>query len=587
MAQLSSAELRRVTSWPTALLYPKGSDEPIGFLMPLQTARRSIESLYSPNARRAHFKRADWKFLIRAAINTSATFDAIHKAGCVIGSISPASLLVGQDASVHLTDCDSLQINLENSLTSSQTSLETLTPPELQGKPFGGLAREIHHDNFVLAVLIFQLLFMGRHPFAGRYLGGGDMPITKAIAEFRFVYGTRRNAHMMEQPPGTPALSIVGNELACLFERAFGKSAVKGGRPTPREWVSALSRLEQEVAPCRVDSSHWHRLGSSCPWCRVEADSGSSPRFLAEDVPSAGGPGFEALWKEAEGLEPPRGGPAVALSDSTPSEAALAIRRKGNYGHLAAFVIAVTLIGIGFLSKTEAIHSIWFVAGIVAFFIMHGIFDTASDEAALKRRLDRAKFKWEAAEAEWVLRTSADEFSRQKASIQTLREGWDKLPALSRRKHDELKQNQWALQRRRFLEGFLITDARIDGMSNERRAFLASYGIETAADLDIARFNAVPGLPTRTLDSLIAWRTSIEQDFLFNPNLPVDPVDIARVDRELLAERRRLESQMRNGLANLKQIRRDIEAARRTLKEPTERAYRHYAQAQIDAAVIL
>jgi DNA-binding helix-hairpin-helix protein with protein kinase domain len=84
----------------------------------------------------------------------------------------------------------------------------------------------------------------------------------------------------------------------------------------------------------------------------------------------------------------------------------------------------------------------------------------------------------------------------------------------------------------------------------------------------------------------MAWRTSIERDFLFNPNLPTDPADIARVERELLAERRQIEGQLQNGLATLKQIRSDIEAARRSLKEPTERAYRNFAQAQIDAAVL-
>jgi DNA-binding helix-hairpin-helix protein with protein kinase domain len=29
---------------------------------------------------------------------------------------------------------------------------------------------------------------MGRHPFAGRYLGLGEMPIERAIAECRFAY---------------------------------------------------------------------------------------------------------------------------------------------------------------------------------------------------------------------------------------------------------------------------------------------------------------------------------------------------------------------------------------------------------------
>lgn len=589
LVQVESQELRRFASWPTSLLYPKGSDDPIGFLMPLPSSRNGIHTLYSPKARSLHFKAADWKFLIRAALNTASAFNAVHKAGCIIGDINPASILVGQDASIRLTDCDTFQIGFDSSVSAGGKTLDTLTPPELQGKPFGALVRGVNHDNFSLAVLIFQVLFMGRHPFAGRY-AGGDMPISRAIAEFRFAYGTRRSAHAMEQPPGTPALSIVGPEIAALFERAFGKSAVKGGRPTPREWMSALTRLEHEVIPCAADASHWHQMGSSCPWCRVKAGGGSASRFHAEDpyqLVGRPGPGFEAMWKEVESLEAPSEAPSIALIDSSPSETALAIRRKENYGHVAAFVIATTLIGVGVLSKIEAVHPLWFVAaGVAAFFIMHAFFNTASDEAALRRRLDRAQVRWEAAEAEWVLRTGSEEFARQRSHLESLRQRWEQLPALARRKHEELKQNHWALQRRRYLDRYLIADARLHALTEELRAFLASYGIETAADIDIARFNAVPGMPGRALDSLMAWRTSIEQDFLFNPNLPTDPADLARVERELLAERHQLEGQLQNGLATLKQIRSDIAAARRSLKEPTERAYRNFAQAQIDAAVL-
>lgn len=517
LMQVDSQELRRVASWPTSLLYPKGSDDPIGFLMPLPSSRNGINTLYSPKARSLHFKTANSKFLIRAAINTAGAFNAVHKAGCVIGDINPASILVGQDASIRLTDCDAFQIGFDSSDSTGGNALDTLTPPELQGQPFGALVRGVNHDNFGLAVLIFQLLLMGRHPFAGRY-AGGDMPISQAIAESRFAYGTRRAAHMMEQPPGTPALSIVGPEVAALFERAFGKSAVKGGRPAPREWMSALTRLEHEVIPCAADVSHWHRIGSPCPWCRFEAGAGTASRFLAEDPNrSIGRPdlGFEAMWKEVERLETPSEAPGIALIDSSPSETALAVRRKENYGNVAAFVIAATLIGIGVLSKIEAVHPLWFIAaGIVAFFIMHAFFNTASDEAALKRRLERARTRWEAAEAEWGLRTGSEEFSRQRSHLESLRQAWDQLPALARRKHEELKQNHWALQRRRYLDGYLIGDAKIQGLTEELRAFLASYGIETAADIDIARFNAIPGLPGPALDSLIAWRTSIERDFL-------------------------------------------------------------------------
>jgi hypothetical protein len=109
--------------------------------------------------------------------------------------------------------------------------------------PFTGIVRNQNHDNFGLAVPIFLMLFMGRHPFAGRYLGSGEMPIPRAIKECRFAYGARRANVQMEKPPGTPSLSIVGDEIGFMFERAFAGEMIAGGRPLPRDWIEGLERL--------------------------------------------------------------------------------------------------------------------------------------------------------------------------------------------------------------------------------------------------------------------------------------------------------------------------------------------------------
>ena len=63
------------------------------------------------------------------------------------------------------------------------------TPPELAGRNLHELQRTTNHDCFGLAVLIFHLLFLGRHPYAGRFLGIEDMPIERAIHEHRFAFG--------------------------------------------------------------------------------------------------------------------------------------------------------------------------------------------------------------------------------------------------------------------------------------------------------------------------------------------------------------------------------------------------------------
>ena len=82
---------------------------------------------------------------------------------------------------MRLIGCDSFQITAGGRCFTCDVGVPMFTPPELQERSLTGVIRSENHDNFGLAVVIFQVLFMGSHPFAGRRPGGGDMPIEQAI----------------------------------------------------------------------------------------------------------------------------------------------------------------------------------------------------------------------------------------------------------------------------------------------------------------------------------------------------------------------------------------------------------------------
>jgi DNA-binding helix-hairpin-helix protein with protein kinase domain len=185
MAAYANQIVRDFAAWPTGLLFTKAGRAPIGLLMPKVANRKDIHKLYSPKSRRDEFKRADWRFLIRAAVNTTKAFGAVHSTGCVIGDVNEGSILVAQDATVRLIDCYSFQVISNGQRFACEVGVETFTPPELQGRNLREVTRTTNHDNFGLAIMVFLLLFMGRHPFAGRFLGKGEMPIAKAISELR------------------------------------------------------------------------------------------------------------------------------------------------------------------------------------------------------------------------------------------------------------------------------------------------------------------------------------------------------------------------------------------------------------------
>ena len=269
----STPDLLAVAALPTECLR-SSSGTVVGFVMPRIADARGIHELYSPRARLRHFPSADFRFLIHVAANVARLVAAVHGAGFIIGDVNHGNILVRNDGTVAAIDCNSFQVG-DGSRYPCGVGVELFTPPELLGQNLGSLRRTPNHDAFGLAVLIFHLLFMGRHPFAGRYLCHGEMPIEQAIAESRFAYSPDTRRTRMAPPPLTLPLAGAGRQTAELFERAFHPDGRKGDRPTPEDWIRVLEALKGALFVCA--SVPWHQYVPNlpaCPWCTVERASG-------------------------------------------------------------------------------------------------------------------------------------------------------------------------------------------------------------------------------------------------------------------------------------------------------------------------
>src|SRR4051812_4043663 len=325
MAAARTPALDRLTAWPTGLVMaPTG--EPIGLTMPQVEGHRDIHQLYSPRSRRALFPEADWRFLVRVATNVARAFATVHAAGHVIADINHSGILVSPDARVKLIDCDSFQVTVDGICYPCDVGVPVFTAPELQNQPLTGVVRTPNHDAFGLAVMIFLVLFMGRHPYAGRYLGDDEMPIERAIAEHRFAYGARRAALAIEQPPATPPLDVASPAVAELFERAFDAEAMLGGRPTAAEWVAALAALEAELVQCSVGIAHWHVPELECPWCPLEAATGVPLFAPVVSEATAGLFDLANFWQRIDALEHPGPAPEIPPPATKPKLSSVARR---------------------------------------------------------------------------------------------------------------------------------------------------------------------------------------------------------------------------------------------------------------------
>ncbi len=315
MAKIGNERLLKLTAWPIEPIRVGSMTGPIvGFIMPKITGHRQAFNLYSPKLRLQEFPTASWQFLIRSAANAARAFTVVHESGHVIGDVKHDNLLIGGQATVRLVDCDSYQITFNGSRWLCEVGTPTHQPPELQNvRTYKGLVRTPNHDNFGLAVIIFQMLFMARHPFSGLFLGSGEMPMERAISEYRFAYSSNAAALQMQPPPASLGLKGVTRDVALLFERAFSKQGSEpNGRPRADEWVRVLQDLEQHLKKCAVNPAHqFVDTLSNCPWCEIEAATGV-PLFQVVVVGSAEtGFTIAALWARVNSV--PNPGPPPAL----------------------------------------------------------------------------------------------------------------------------------------------------------------------------------------------------------------------------------------------------------------------------------
>jgi len=281
MSRLANPNLLKVAAWPTGTLHARSNGALTGIILPKIVGHRDVHQLYCPAQRKVYFPTSNWSFLIHVAMNVAGAFETIHQHGHVIGDVNQGGVLVSAQkdtvGTVQLIDCDSFQVRGNGHLFHCVVGVPQYTPPEMVGANFRTTERTQQHDCFGLALLIFHLLFMGRHPYAGRFSGGGDMTIERAISEGRFAFSQNARSYQMAPPPNALTLDILQPPFAQMFERSFARGG--GTRPVAGEWWKALKALKDSLRKCADDTAHVYPPHmNDCPWCRMEAAGG--PAFF-------------------------------------------------------------------------------------------------------------------------------------------------------------------------------------------------------------------------------------------------------------------------------------------------------------------
>jgi DNA-binding helix-hairpin-helix protein with protein kinase domain len=540
----------KLIAFPIALLRDSAGRF-VGFTMTKVNGSNALHELYSPGARKAAFPRADYRFLVRTAANIARAIGAAHAAGCVIGDINHSGILVSDRATATLIDSDSFQIFDGARRLPCIVGVPEYTAPELQGQRLDTIERTPNHDAFGLAIVVFQLLFMGRHPFSGRPKISGDMPIEKAIKEFRFAYSQTRSVGM-DAPPGVPTLSDFPSQMASAFETAFGPNGVQG-RPTAKQWIALLEELERSLQSCAANPLHYYPgAASECPWCRMERKLGAALfiPYVSDTGPVVGfnfaNTDIATIWRMIESVPVPSNAalpPTLQTPTLLPSAEAVAATRKE---------WQTKAIGTGFLALAAIIilfATTYFVFGLIAGGI--GIAQLRSKSTEKEKFLANyhdIETRFQEAEQRRSARVGNSEFLRLKASLAALKTEFDGLPGEEKRRIDAHNANRRAEQLKTFLDTFQIRRYKIANIGPAKLAALTSYGVETAADVSEWKVQSVPGFGPVNSQPLLAWRKEMERGFRYDPNpTAADTRAISAIRSEIARKATELKTQLGTG----------------------------------------
>ncbi len=589
MVGMATERLTALAAWPTGTLHRLPGNGVAGFLMPKLGGHRPVFQVYGPKLRLRQFPKADWRFLVHTAGNVSRAFAAMHAAGLVIGDVNHGNLFVAEDATVRFIDADSMQVAQGTRRWPCDVYTSTHQPPEMQGlASYRGVVRTPNHDAFGLAVLVFQLLCMGRHPFSGRYAGTGEPPdIERAITESRYAYSADTRRTQMSPPPGSLPMSALPGGLCALFDAAFAPGTVQGGRPTAERWAGELGALGRSLRKCGVNAAHWYAPDAgSCPWCEVEARSGVV-LFPAVFVPGRGGSGIAALWQEIEALTDPGALPELLLPDPAAmprspriraAAASMRLRKAAALGTLVlGIVLAVVAVPPGMMLPLLAA-----AAGLAAglWWLLR-----PAEIAAARDRLTYTRALWADLVRDWVPGPAA-RFQATRQALVAFKREHEGMPRQREAELRSLAANRQQQQFRAHLEAFGIANARIPGVGKAKVATLLSYGVETAADIEVARIEAIPGFGPRTAANMVAFRQACEAAFRFDAARAVEPAQVAAMDGMLAQRRAKIEADLAAGLAQLRAMLAAEARHRAQLAGHAAELRPMYAQALADARAL-
>ncbi|HYP49877.1 MAG TPA: tetratricopeptide repeat protein, partial [Pyrinomonadaceae bacterium] len=244
---------------------------------------------------------------------------------------------------------------------------------------------------------------------------------------------------------------------------------------------------------------------------------------------------------------------------------------------LGALSLAIIFV-ISFFGA--AIFSTFILFFYICTAVIKSLTETAKNEA--QEVFDSANRNLEKFRKEWKKLASKEVFTNARTELKNAVVEFKNLPQAKAAKFKELENEYRQRQLVFYLKGIPLRHAEIKHLTEVQIKELNKFQIVSADDISVANFRRVPYFSQQHKNRLFDWRIELERNFVFQLS-PQNKLQIEeKIEAEFEEKRRRLETEIRNGLPRLQRLSVEIANNYQDLSSKSEQIEAEFVSADID-----
>lgn len=233
--------------WPVSIAY---NDErgAVGYIMPRATGKELKRSVFIQPLLKRKFPHWTRFHVVKLTATILDVVAHLHEMNVLLGDINPGNILVEDESTVYFVDCDSYQIGG----FPCPVGMAPYLAPELYGKDLRSTLRNMDHEYFAIATLVFMLLHTGKPPYSHQ---GGEDPL-KNVQKMHFPYP--RGSQGSQNAPDGP-WRYMFSHLPRFMKDSFHQVFSDGRRKSVSDWQNEIERYISDLGKGYVSDELYPR----------------------------------------------------------------------------------------------------------------------------------------------------------------------------------------------------------------------------------------------------------------------------------------------------------------------------------------